>query len=133
MNSLYLLLMLAVVLFLPSYFMQRRQRAEAAKTSRMQDSLTVGDQVVLTSGLYGTIVEVDDTTVDVEIAEDVVTTWLRQAVREVRAPEAPAETETPAAETPAADAQSTGGETGEASGRETAPDTAPTATEHDKD
>lgn len=63
----------------------RRQKKEADKVAQMQDSLKVGDRVTTTSGLYGTVVEVDDTTVDIEIAEDVVTTWLRQAIREVRA------------------------------------------------
>ncbi|WP_459547030.1 preprotein translocase subunit YajC [Nocardia sp. X0981] len=62
----------------------RRQKKEADKVAQMQDSLKAGDRVTTTSGLYGTVVEVDDTTVDIEIAEDVVTTWLRQAIREVR-------------------------------------------------
>ncbi|MFI5716975.1 preprotein translocase subunit YajC [Nocardia sp. NPDC051750] len=63
----------------------RRQKKEADKVTQMQNNLKIGDQVVTTSGLYGTVVEVDDTTVDLEIAEEVVTTWLRLAIREVRA------------------------------------------------
>ncbi|WP_406279582.1 preprotein translocase subunit YajC [Nocardia sp. NBC_00881] len=77
--------LLLVALLVPMFLGVRRQKREAEKVSTMQDSLKVGDQVVTTSGLYGTVVELDDTTVDLEIAEDVVTTWLRQAIREVRA------------------------------------------------
>ncbi|MER7449042.1 preprotein translocase subunit YajC [Nocardia beijingensis] len=77
--------LLLVALLVPMFLGVRRQKREAEKVAQMQDSLKVGDQVVTTSGLYGTVVELDDTTVDLEIAEDVVTTWLRQAIREVRA------------------------------------------------
>ncbi|MFE7800206.1 preprotein translocase subunit YajC [Nocardia sp. NPDC057440] len=73
-----------VGLFVSMYLMSRRQKREAQKVADMQGSLKVGDQVTTTSGLYGTVVDLDDTTVDLEIAEEVVTTWLRLAIREVR-------------------------------------------------
>lgn len=76
--------LLLVALLVPMFLSVRRQKREAAKVADMQDSLKVGDQVTTTSGLYGTVVDFDDTTVDLEIAEDVVTTWLRAAVRDVR-------------------------------------------------
>ncbi|WP_028476652.1 preprotein translocase subunit YajC [Nocardia sp. CNY236] len=76
--------LLLVALLVPMFLGVRRQKREAEKIANMQDNLEVGDQVVTTSGLYGTVVEVDETTVDLEIAEDVITTWLRQAIREVR-------------------------------------------------
>lgn len=76
--------LILVALLVPMFLGVRRQKKEADKVAQMQDSLKVGDRVTTTSGLYGTVVEVDDTTVDIEIAEDVVTTWLRQAIREVR-------------------------------------------------
>ncbi|MFE7742416.1 preprotein translocase subunit YajC [Nocardia sp. NPDC057455] len=79
--------LLLVALLVPMFLGVRRQKREAEKVAGMQDNLKVGDQVVTTSGLYGTVVELDDTTVDLEIAEDVVTTWLRQAIREVRTEE----------------------------------------------
>ena len=42
-----------------------------------------------TSGMYATVTDIsDETTIDLEIAEGVVTTWLRQAVREKVHPEA---------------------------------------------
>ncbi|MEV0683351.1 preprotein translocase subunit YajC [Nocardia sp. NPDC050378] len=82
MDFLFPLLILA--LLVPMFFGIRKQKREAEKVASMQESLKVGDQVITTSGLYGTVVEIDDSTVDLEIAEDVVTTWLRQAIREVR-------------------------------------------------
>ncbi|MET9213768.1 MULTISPECIES: preprotein translocase subunit YajC [unclassified Nocardia] len=94
MDFLFPLLILA--LLVPMFFGIRKQKREAEKVSSMQEGLKVGDQVVTTSGLYGTVVDLDDTTVDLEIAEDVVTTWLRQAIREVRADEQAVEETTPA-------------------------------------
>jgi preprotein translocase subunit YajC len=79
--------LLLVALLVPMFLSVRRQKREAGKTTSMQDSLKVGDLVTLTSGLYGTVVDMDETTVDIEIAEDVVTTWLRAAVREIRTDE----------------------------------------------
>ncbi|MFE3002916.1 preprotein translocase subunit YajC [Nocardia sp. NPDC059246] len=79
-----LLPLLLVALLIPMFLGVRRQKREMAKVTEMQDSLKVGDRVVTTSGLFGTVVELDDTTVDLEIAEEVVTTWLRQSIREVR-------------------------------------------------
>ncbi|MBF6212865.1 preprotein translocase subunit YajC [Nocardia puris] len=82
----FLFLLILVALFIPILLGLRRQKREAEKTATMQDSLKIGDQVVTTSGLWGTVVELDEDTVDLEIAEDVVTTWLRLAIREVREP-----------------------------------------------
>ncbi|MDO3646656.1 preprotein translocase subunit YajC [Nocardia mangyaensis] len=93
MDFLFPLLILA--LLVPMFFGIRKQKREAEKVSSMQESLKVGDSVITTSGLYGTVVDLDETTVDLEIAEEVVTTWLRQAIREVRVEE-PVGEETPA-------------------------------------
>ncbi|WP_280425735.1 preprotein translocase subunit YajC [Nocardia carnea] len=76
--------LILVALLVPMFLGMRRQKKEADKVTQMQDSLKVGDRVTTTSGLLGTVVELDDTTVDLEIAEDVVTTWLRLAIRDVR-------------------------------------------------
>ncbi|KAA0023472.1 preprotein translocase subunit YajC [Antrihabitans cavernicola] len=74
--------LLIVALLVPMFLGVRRQKKELARTTELQESLKVGDRVLTTSGLYGTIVEIDDTTVDLEIAEDVITTWSRAVVRE---------------------------------------------------
>ncbi|WP_040797170.1 preprotein translocase subunit YajC [Nocardia higoensis] len=89
--------LLLVVLLVPMFLGIRRQKREAEKVAAMQEDLKVGDSVITTSGLWGTVVDVDEDTVDLEIAEDVVTTWLRQAIREVRVEDQAEATETTAA------------------------------------
>ena len=57
----------------------------------LQSSLEPGDIVSTTSGLRGTVVDASyEDTVDLEIADGVVTTWVRAAVREKIASEEPA-------------------------------------------
>lgn len=95
--------LLLVALLVPMFLGVRRQKREAEKVASMQEALKIGDRVTTTSGLYGTVVDADETTVDLEIAEDVVTTWLRAAIRDVRTDEAdPADATTEAVETSAA-------------------------------
>lgn len=79
-----LLFPLLIVFMIGMIFVSNRQRRkQAAQQESLQNALTVGDIVVMTSGISGTVVDVDDDrTIDVEIAPDVVTTWLRAAVRE---------------------------------------------------
>ena len=56
--------------------MSRRQK----ELGRMQSSLSVGDEIVLTSGVYGTIRELEDTIVHVEVAPGVTLKVARGAV-----------------------------------------------------
>ena len=49
----------------------------------MQSSMGVGDEVVTVGGLYGTIQSVDDDTVMLEIAPDVVARYARAAISRV--------------------------------------------------
>ncbi|GAA4778159.1 preprotein translocase subunit YajC [Actinomycetospora chlora] len=73
-----ILLMIGLV-----FFSSRQRKKQEAQQQSLQNALNVGDVVVMTSGISGTVVDVDDErTIDVEIAPDVVTTWLRAAVRE---------------------------------------------------
>jgi preprotein translocase subunit YajC len=77
------LLLLFGMLGLMMYFMSRRQRRAMQQQQELQSSLNVGDRIMTTSGLQGTITDVSaDTTIDIEIAPGVETTWLRAAVRE---------------------------------------------------
>jgi preprotein translocase subunit YajC len=58
----------------------------------MQAALEAGDVIVTTSGLRGTVVDASyEDTIDIEIADGVVTTWVRGAVREKVDPTATAE------------------------------------------
>lgn len=70
---------LAVMMF----FGVRKQKKALAEQQELQDSMSVGDRVMTTSGMYGTVADASDpTTIKLEIADGVVTEWLRQAVRE---------------------------------------------------
>jgi preprotein translocase subunit YajC len=61
---------------------QRRQQAMA----RMQGSITVGDEVMLTSGIIGRVRSLEDKTVHLEVSEGVTLRVVRAAVGEVVAP-----------------------------------------------
>ena len=80
----FILLALAVLLLFVLPARQRKKIQE--KQQAMQDSLTVGTPVMTTSGLHGTIADLGDKTVDLEIAPGVVVTFLRPAILEVRKP-----------------------------------------------
>ncbi len=87
MDLLPLLLMFGL-LGVMMYFMNRRQRRAQAQQAELQHSLSIGDRVMTTSGLYGTICDTSsDTTIGVEIAPGVETEWLRAAVREKVSPD----------------------------------------------
>ena len=64
------------------YFSSRRQRKLVQATIDLQASLQVGERVITTSGLEGTIAALGDDTVDLEIAPGVVTRWIKLAVRD---------------------------------------------------
>ena len=82
MNSQLFLPLLIVLLAVPLFLQVRKQKKAMQEQQKLQNSLTAGDRVMTTSGLFGTIVSTGDTTVDLEIAPGVVTTWLNQAIRE---------------------------------------------------
>jgi preprotein translocase subunit YajC len=73
---------LLVVMGAFMFFSSRRQKKAMQATINLHDSLTVGDEIMTTSGLYGTITDVSDSKVDVEIAPGVVVTMLKLAVKE---------------------------------------------------
>ena len=82
------LLLLFGLLGLMMYFMSRRQRRAMQQQQELQNSLAVGDRVMTTSGMYGTITDTsDDAKIVIEIAPGVETTWLRAAVREKIGPD----------------------------------------------
>ena len=98
MESLPLLILVALA-FVVLFVLPSRQRKKIqAKAQSMQESLSVGTPVMLTSGIHGTVAGLGDTTVDLEISPGVVVTVARPAIMEIR--------------TPAADAAAPGGATG---------------------
>lgn len=89
------LIFLALIglLFIPIILNGRRQKKAMAEAQALQTSLEVGDVVVTTSGLRGTVVDASyEETIDLEIAEGVVTTWVRPAIRDKIVVDAEAET-----------------------------------------
>ena len=75
--------LLILLLFIPIFLSGRRQRRQAQEMQKLQASLEPGDVVMTTSGLRGTVVDASyEDTIDLEIADGVVTTWVRAAVRE---------------------------------------------------
>jgi preprotein translocase subunit YajC len=107
--------LLLLVLFVPLFLQARKQRKQMNEQQSLQSSLTEGDVVITIAGIRGTVVDASyEETIDLEIAEGVVTTWVRGAVRQkvtdTEVPEtgADAEAETPAVEAePAPPAEST--------------------------
>jgi len=82
-------LLLIAVLAIPLFLGTRRQKKAMHQQQELQNSLTVGDKVMTTSGMYGTVADIsDDASIDIEIAPGVQTTWLRAAIREKVDPEA---------------------------------------------
>jgi preprotein translocase subunit YajC len=74
---------LILLLFIPIFLSSRKQKRVQAEMQALQSSLEPGDIVSTTSGLRGTVVDASyEDTVDLEIADGVVTTWVRAAVRE---------------------------------------------------
>lgn len=80
--SQFLLPLLLVALVVPMFLGRRRQQRAMAETAAFQDSLVVGERVMTTAGLYATLVGLDETTVELEVAPGIITTWSRLIVKE---------------------------------------------------
>jgi preprotein translocase subunit YajC len=78
-----LILFAVMIVLLP---MRARSRM-ALRQQQLQQSLSVGTQIMTTSGLYGRIVGMDDDVLQLEIAPGLVVSWARAAVGEVRGPD----------------------------------------------
>jgi preprotein translocase subunit YajC len=74
-----LMLLIGVMYFLMIRPQQKRNR----RMVEMQSAMGPGDEVVTIGGLYGTIQSVDDDTVMLEIAPDVVSRYARAAISRV--------------------------------------------------
>lgn len=83
-------LLLPVLLVAIVYFgFIRPQRARARRAQQLSKGVEVGQEVMTTAGLYGTVVEVDEDTVRIEIAPGVTTRWAIGAVARVTTPVEP--------------------------------------------
>jgi len=66
-----MLLMLALIFVVMWLFMIRPQQKRQKELAKFRDSLQKGDKVVTVGGIYGTVVEVNDNKVMLEIDKDV--------------------------------------------------------------
>ena len=73
------LLILALPILLLG-FMMWSQRKRQREVQNLQSAIALGDRVVTTSGLYGTVKEMDDLTVRLEVSPDVIVTYDRRAI-----------------------------------------------------
>jgi preprotein translocase subunit YajC len=80
----YSMLLIMGALFVGIYFLMiRPQQKRRREVESMQRAMGPGDEVVTVGGLYGVITEVDDDTVWLEIAPDVVARYARGAISKV--------------------------------------------------
>lgn len=82
MESLLLVLLLAVFL-LPSFFMMRSQRRRQTAMRELQNSVSVGDRIVNVAGIHGTVVAVEGDLVTLEVSPGVEMTMDRIGVMRV--------------------------------------------------
>jgi preprotein translocase subunit YajC len=80
--DLVIFLPLLIIMGLFMFFASRRQKKAMQATIDLHESLQIGDRIHTTSGIEGTITDVTDDTIDLEIAPGVVTTWMKVAVRD---------------------------------------------------
>ena len=73
-------LFFAVVALIGYFLIVRPQRARSRQLQTVRESLAVGSRVMTTAGLYATVTAVDETTVDLEIADGVRVTFASAAV-----------------------------------------------------
>jgi preprotein translocase subunit YajC len=93
---LYLALLAGAFFFL----IVRPQRRQIAARKSLIASLEVGDEIITAGGIYGTVLEISDATLLVEVAPGVALTVAREAVSGRPAPEpepGPADDAEPAA------------------------------------
>jgi preprotein translocase subunit YajC len=82
MDATLILPLLIVLLAVPMFLQARKQKRAMKDQQQLQNSLSVGDRVMTTSGMFGIVVSTSDDNVELEIAPGVITTWVRAAVRE---------------------------------------------------
>lgn len=93
---------LLLVIGLGGYLFIRAQRNARKRQAQTQSVIEVGSRVITTSGMYGTVVSVDDDAYELEIDDDVIVRFVKAAVTRL-APEPSPDADADAAETDADD------------------------------
>ncbi len=75
------LIFMVVLLVLFWYMIMRPAKQRQDRHNKLVESLENGDKVITAGGIYGTVVRVLDQTVQLKIADGVVLTMDRRAVR----------------------------------------------------
>ena len=71
-NGLWSMLIMFVLIFAVMYFfMIRHQKKQQKAIEEMRKSLTKGDKVITAGGIYGTIADIDETSVLIKVDGDV--------------------------------------------------------------
>ncbi len=65
------LIMIAVLFLIMYFFMIRPQQKKQKEIQKMRDSLKVGDRVLTSGGIYGKIKDINETSFNVEISDNV--------------------------------------------------------------
>lgn len=98
MDSNLISLLILLGFFAVMYFvMIRPQRKKQQEHDELVERLDTGDDVITFGGLHGTIVDLDEDTVDLEVTDDIVVRYQRNAVGQVVGDEAIEPVEDPTA------------------------------------
>jgi preprotein translocase subunit YajC len=77
-------LLLIVGVFVLIYFMMiRPQQRRRREVQNMQSTMGIGDEIITVGGLYGTVREIDDESVLLEIAPGVTARYAKAAIGKV--------------------------------------------------
>ncbi|MEU1719100.1 preprotein translocase subunit YajC [Actinomadura sp. ATCC 39365] len=83
LGSILPLILLVVVFY---FLLIRPQRKRQQEAQQMQNSLTPGARVMTTTGLFATVVAVDNEDVVLEVAPGIETRWVKAAIGRVVQP-----------------------------------------------
>ena len=79
-------LLLPLIILLPLLLLIMRQRKQQKEFAAQQDRLTVGDRIMTTAGLYGTVTAIDGDTMQLEVAPGTTLTWAKAAIGRIVPP-----------------------------------------------
>ncbi len=77
------LIMFALIFLIMYFLMIRPQQKRMKEREKMLSELKKGDKVVMSSGIYGVITQIDDRTVIVQVADNVKLKFEKSAVATV--------------------------------------------------
>jgi preprotein translocase subunit YajC len=82
-SPLFTWLLLALFIAAAYFLIIRPQQRRRREAQEVQASIGVGDEIVTVAGLYGTVVDIDDKVVTIEVSPGVTNRYARQAVGQV--------------------------------------------------